>query len=372
MPSLTNDESNMLDKSVEPNKLSKSKVVVRMYRANGGNWEYTGTLGALVVVSDFNANNYFIKILNVDNGSVQWEHEFYENLNYQPLNGWLHSFESENGVVGFSFAEEQEAREFLETINTCKNTPLAKGGATGGKPKKKNSNALKGFKKTLNKAKNGVTKLFKSEKEQIVVGGPKNFRHASHIGWGQEGFQITDLPDEWKNLFKKAGIKKSEIKDKETAQYILSVISDAMYSEGLVSNPLGMGGNGESNNNAGGNSDVGGPPPPPKVNAPIPPPPPKINAPTPPPPPSMNYHATQNHETDSGSGGGSGGFLEELQQKKTSIANRPPGPTEIPNLKNISETQESNLVNTLANAMKNIRQDVGDSDDSQESGWSEE
>jgi len=49
-----------------------------------------------------------------------------------------------------------------------------------------------------------VSNIFKSEKDTIVVGGPRKFRHTSHIGWGQDGFSVTDLPEEWKDIFKKA------------------------------------------------------------------------------------------------------------------------------------------------------------------------
>jgi len=206
--------------------------------------------------------------------------------------------------------------------------------------------------------------MFKSEKETIVVGGPKNFRHASHIGWGADGFSITDLPDEWKRLFKKAGVRKSELKDQETAQYILGVISDAMNSQGMLAAEVGIG---EKDKGSGGeNMESNGtnpPPPPPNVKAPPPPPPPPGMG-GPPPPPSSNPNI--NHS----SGGGSS-LLEELQQKKSGLSSNSNGP--IPEIKNLTANQENNLVDTLASAMKNIRQDVGGSDDEGDNGgWSED
>jgi hypothetical protein len=239
-----------------------------------------------------------------------------------------------------------------------------------GGERKKSKFGTKNIKKLAKNVTQGVTNLFKSEKDQIVVGGPKNFRHASHIGWGENGFSITDLPAEWLNLFKKAGVKKSELQDKETAQYILGVISDAMYSEGMVNAPIvGMGSsNGESNTSSD-NSGAPPPPPPPKINAPVPPPPPPpgFNAP----PPGSNIPNPPGNSPPSNSSAGSSNFLEELQQKKNVLSSKPEA-SAIPDLKNISETQESSLVNTLAFAMRQIRQDVDDSQEEGNDGWSDE
>jgi len=296
----------------------KSHTVCRVYKAEGDNWEYTGKCGAIVLVADSNLKCHHLKLVDSSSGNMLWEQELYDNFNYNALNDWLHTFENDSSVIGLSFADEQEAKEFLTNVIQCKNSfdekstkNSKKAKKEGGKKKKFSINA-----KSIKKKFKGVTKMFKSEKETIVVGGPKNFRHASHIGWGADGFSITDLPDEWKRLFKKAGIKKSELKDQETAQYILGVISDAMNSQGMLASQVNMGdGNNASTGNSGGggSTDTTGNVSSPNTNAP--PPPPGMG----PPPPLSTSHSPSNHGHSGGGGGGSS-LLEELQQKKNRVS----------------------------------------------------
>ena len=49
----------------------------------------------------------------------------------------------------------------------------------------------------------------------MVIGAPTNFQHLAHVGWDeQQGFQVQNLPAEWKNLFKSAGVTKKDLKNK--------------------------------------------------------------------------------------------------------------------------------------------------------------
>jgi len=162
-------------------------------------------------------------------------------------------------------------------------------------------------------------------------------------------------------------VKKSELKDQETAQYILGVISDAMNSQGMLASQVqmgdspnggGSGGQTDNNSNSNSNSNVLSP----INNAPPPPPPPPPPGMGPPPPLS-----TSNTGSSHSNSGGGGSLLEELQQKKSGLSNQP---RDIPELKNLSATQENNLVDTLASAMKNIRQDISGSDDDNDQ-WSD-
>lgn len=45
--------------------------------------------------------------------------------------------------------------------------------------------------------------------EDFVVSAPESFEHRSHVGWDKaNGFDVKNLPPEWKSLFKSAGLKK--------------------------------------------------------------------------------------------------------------------------------------------------------------------
>jgi Wiskott-Aldrich syndrome protein len=65
--------------------------------------------------------------------------------------------------------------------------------------------------------------------EDIMISAPESFEHRSHIGWdAQNGFDAANLPQEWKVLFKNAGLKKKDLEDEETAKFVLGHIADQL------------------------------------------------------------------------------------------------------------------------------------------------
>ena len=43
----------------------------------------------------------------------------------------------------------------------------------------------------------------KGEVREMEIGLPTNFKHVTHVGWDEAaGFQVQNLPPEWKQLFK--------------------------------------------------------------------------------------------------------------------------------------------------------------------------
>jgi hypothetical protein len=91
------------------------------------------------------------------------------------------------------------------------------------------------------------------------IGMPTNFSHDTHVGWDLErGFEVRNIPPEWKKLFMQAGVKKSELEDPETRSLLLNTVRQSMY---------------------------GGPPAPPSGTPPPPAPPPPPAAPPAPPAP---------------------------------------------------------------------------------------
>jgi len=62
--------------------------------------------------------------------------------------------------------------------------------------------------------------------EVASVSRPTNFRHNQHIGYNPEtGFQCSDIPDQWQQIFKKLGIRKKDLSDKDTAKAIFETLS---------------------------------------------------------------------------------------------------------------------------------------------------
>lgn len=80
---------------------------------------------------------------------------------------------------------------------------------------------------TPTKSKAVKTSLFSNGPQRPVVGEVKKFEHVTHLEFSEaEGF--LTIPVEWKELFEKAGVKESELRDPKTAKYILKVIAKSM------------------------------------------------------------------------------------------------------------------------------------------------
>jgi hypothetical protein len=114
----------------------------------------------------------------------------------------------------------------------------------------------------------------------LVISEPTNFRHESSIGWNpQSGFEIRNIPPAWRKMFKDAGIKKSDLKNKETAAFIMDFVAQhSDESGGSSSVPVTTRPPPPPPNPSQGRAP---PPPPPGQQERIPPPPP--GAPPPPP-----------------------------------------------------------------------------------------
>jgi Wiskott-Aldrich syndrome protein len=83
------------------------------------------------------------------------------------------------------------------------------------------------------KAASSSASSFKKPKHQeIVFSKPSNFRHTAHMGWDASGgFDVSRLPEEWKELFKKAGIRPRDLRDPDTAKEIIAVIAENMPAD---------------------------------------------------------------------------------------------------------------------------------------------
>ena len=93
------------------------------------------------------------------------------------------------------------------------------------------------------KSESSLTRLMRrlstggSRKSQIS--GPTNVTHVTHVGWTpNEGFSVRNLPDEWKAIFKAAGVRRRDLADPETARVIATLIAENMIEGRLASLPL--------------------------------------------------------------------------------------------------------------------------------------
>merc|ERR1712137_175171 len=181
----------------------------------------------------------------------------------------------------------------------------------------------------------------------MVIGGPTGFKHESHIGWDMEnGFDIRNIPPEWKKLFQAAGVKKSDLQDAETRRLIVSTIHNAAPE-------LSDGG-------------MGGAPPPPAPPPPCAPPPPAAPPPPsgpglPPPPPPSNAPSS------------GGGLAAALLAGKSNLASAADKPAPTPDISAMSSTQGKSLADTLANVLDSRRQGIAAANEyDDEDDWSDD
>lgn len=360
---------------------------------------------------------------------VVWEQEMYQGFQYAQSAPFFHTFETDDYVAGLCFADETEAKEFFAKVLFCKNTPVTKAAPASAAPARPAAGppptrpadpaparpadpapapprpattaptpapspapapaqparsvspapaattaAAPAAKQAKKKGFFGRFKeaLFGEEEQQdIVLSGPRGFRHESHIGWDpSQGFEIRNIPPQWKALFQAAGVKKSELRDAETAKFMMGVIQDAMGGDaGAPPPPPPPGPSGGDSSSSSGGPAPPPPPPPPGPGAPRPPPTPagptgggaKTPAAPPPPPPGPPVEER-------------GGLLAQIRTgtslRKVDEANPKAG---MPDLNNLDEKQTRTLADTLAMAMASRRTDMNQEDtpDGDDEEWSD-
>jgi len=70
--------------------------------------------------------------------------------------------------------------------------------------------------------------------------GPKDFKHESHVGWTKEGgFDINNIPAEWKKIFKQVGIRRADLENNsELAAQVLDIMQKADFPAASALGPL--------------------------------------------------------------------------------------------------------------------------------------
>jgi len=179
-----------------------------------------------------------------------------------------------------------------------------------------------------------VWKKKESKSESIVISPPRNFRHESHIGKDPKfGFEIRNIPVEWKRIFYAAGVKKSELTSPRISQFIVETVTEAAKSNTSTNTSIQ-----ENNTPPASPSTAVRPPVPlrtsrPRITAKV------AKAPMPPSRAGLEVLSDTNETTE----------------------------TIRPELPKIEENQEVTIVNVLAVAMKDRRIQIQDEEDNVDS-----
>jgi superfamily II DNA/RNA helicase len=139
--------------------------------------------------------------------------------------------------------EEEEAKKKREKEEEEAKKKREKEEEEARKRREKEEERLK--KEKLKQQKKAVKKTDSKKGLAMVIEGPTNVMHVSHVGFdAKDGFQVDicchcccahtsqlrNIPPEWKKLMKDAGVKKSDLRDAETATFILTTISESLSS----------------------------------------------------------------------------------------------------------------------------------------------
>ena len=163
-------------------------------------------------------------------------------------------------MVGFSFADEQDAAVFMERVQNKENyvprfsasqhppspkapipiksapsnpipvsrepfpissvPSLSNEKITEKKERKESGGGLFGFGRKNTSSKKGKI-------DASMISAPKNFEHVSHVGYSaQSGFSVENIPLEWKLIFQKAGITDEQLQDKKQRKVVKQFMRD--------------------------------------------------------------------------------------------------------------------------------------------------
>eukprot|EP01105_Mastigella_eilhardi_P027731 TRINITY_DN8715_c0_g1_i1.p1 TRINITY_DN8715_c0_g1~~TRINITY_DN8715_c0_g1_i1.p1 ORF type:complete len:427 (-),score=105.91 TRINITY_DN8715_c0_g1_i1:98-1309(-) len=376
-------------------------TVARLYTASGSSWAYAKVVGAACLVRDKNTN--FIHVVDLNDGKIHFTQELYQPFNYELSKPFFHAFEGDHEVYGLSFADQADAADFFAAVQAAgcasqspASPPRTPGGPPPAAPRSHPPAAPRApaprasapeppaepapapapirtpspqpqpqpqpqhaapvaSPQQAHKAepakKGGFGSLFggmfkKKEDTTFAISAPANFEHRSHIGWDPEaGFEIKNIPPEWRKLFQAAGVKKKELKDADTCKMLMQVIND----------------------NTGGVS-LGGAPPPPTPGGGAPPPPP------PPPPPPMAASGgplkiTPGAAPPPAAPDTRANLLSQIEQ---GTMLRKVDPADSHAAPDVNSVEGKSLVGALASAMASRRADLGeDEDEEEEDVWSD-
>lgn len=129
--SLTKEEKSLVKdvfrkgKNKERNFKVYNMTVARLYFGEQENWQYSGHLGAAVVVSEYpkdadesTTSPYasYICLVDLTSSAIIFTQEIYDEFMYVKAKAYFHHFETNMSVAGLSFANEEEAAAFYNCV----------------------------------------------------------------------------------------------------------------------------------------------------------------------------------------------------------------------------------------------------------------
>ncbi|SNX85311.1 related to Neural Wiskott-Aldrich syndrome protein [Melanopsichium pennsylvanicum] len=191
-------------KSAIPSSTNKiiTATVGRVYAAypTPSQWSYTGLEGAIAFVRDLAKATFYFKVVDLKGTrGVIWEHELYDGFQYNQDRTFFHSYEGDECLIAFSFADETEASDLYKKVNHRSKYAKSKSTSSTTKKKKPSSGG----------------KIDKS-----MIGAPSGFKHVAHMGFSAEhGFSSENVDPTWQALLEQLGnlgISENDIRQNES------------------------------------------------------------------------------------------------------------------------------------------------------------
>ncbi|CAO1620345.1 unnamed protein product [Jaminaea pallidilutea] len=181
-------------------------TVARVYAAHPDpdTWSYTGIEGGLAFVKLAATGGTGFRVVDLKGTrGVIWDHDLYQGISYNQDRSFFHTFEGDDFLIGFSFADDGEAGDFYKKVsNRGKHS----------KPSSSSKSSSAAAPATSSKKKKGGI-------DKSMISGPQDFQHVAHMGYSSEhGFSSQNVDPSWAALLEQLssmGVSEKDIKKNE-------------------------------------------------------------------------------------------------------------------------------------------------------------
>ncbi|KAL4497098.1 hypothetical protein ABPG72_019418 [Tetrahymena utriculariae] len=225
-------------------------AIARIFTARSeGEWIYSNLQGILCLVWDREKDNTpFLRLFDIETFDLLFEAEMYIDfhLSYASVNPTFYMFEYMSAFIGLQFVSETEASQFsLKVMTQSLKDIKQEQNIEQQQPKEKKKEekeGLFGFRKGLKKI---VSNLFQKDAknnqdaENYEISKPISFQKVTSLQFNikTNQFDFSNLNDEWKQIFSRAGIQQSDLSNEELAPIIFeSVIRFQSHYENQIEN----------------------------------------------------------------------------------------------------------------------------------------
>jgi len=214
----------------------------KIYTSNlaGDSWLYSDLEGFLCFVLDYNIKTRYFVLFDPLTYERLFQFELYNNFEkeFQKLAEDFFCFEAGNGFIGIKFDDQKEASEFNGIVRKFNDflvdnlfdANLQSNNVYNFKKQEVIVSYLEIIKQKFSASENKFNEDYIEDGMEIRK--PKYLELLNNIAFDREKkeFKIGKLPQEFKDIFKNIGIKKSDIKDPKRALNILKNVIDVLDS----------------------------------------------------------------------------------------------------------------------------------------------